>query len=109
MMKQIVDARSSPGVNEAKSITDDTMQKLWNLRDDLRRVASAQDLARAPGSDSVQNAWDAVKGVGKSAANLAVHGAILTHGGPIGNLAFSAVKSGLASGAAKRAAARQTA
>jgi len=109
MMRQIVDARSSPGANEAKSITDDTMQKLWNLRDDLRRVASAQDLARAPGSDSVQNAFDALVGHGKKAADVLVHGAIATHLPGVGNLAYSAVKNSISAGSEKRAAARMTA
>jgi hypothetical protein len=109
MMRQIVDARSSPGVNEAKSIADETMQRLWNLRDDLRRVASAQDLARAPGSDSVQNAFDALVGHGKKAADVLVHGAIATHLPGVGNLAYTAVKNSISAGAEKRAAARQTA
>jgi hypothetical protein len=80
MMRQIVDSRQAPGLNPFKSMPDDTMQQLWNLRDDLRRSASAQELARTPGSDTAQNAWDAVKGVGKKGAEIAAHGFILTHG-----------------------------
>jgi hypothetical protein len=49
MMRQVVDSRAAPGLNPYKSIPDETMSQLWNLRDDLRRSASAQELARTPG------------------------------------------------------------
>lgn len=75
MLKDIVTARAADGINEYKSITDDTMLKLWALRDDLRRVASAQELAKARGSDTVQNAMDVVKDVGGVGANLLAHAA----------------------------------
>jgi hypothetical protein len=109
MMRQIVDSRQAPGLNPYKSITDDTMQKLWNLRDDLRRSASAQELARSPGSDTAQNLLDVIKGVGKSGANVAAHGLIATHVGPVGNLLYQGAKNVFNAGAEKRAAARQTA
>jgi transglycosylase-like protein with SLT domain len=79
MMRQIVDSRQAPGINAAKSITDDTMARLWALRDDLRRSASAQELARAPGSDTVQNALDVAKSI---AGRAALHGAATAIAGP---------------------------
>lgn len=110
MMRQIVDARQSPGLNKFKSITDDTMARLWALRDDLRRSASAQELARTPGgSDSAQNFWDIAKGVGKSAADLGVHGAILGHTGPLGNVVYSGIRNAVANKLQARSAQKQTA
>jgi hypothetical protein len=86
MMKDIVDRRMDTGVNAHHSITPETMARLWQLRDDLRRSASAQDLARAAGSDSVQNAWhiarDAAKEKGPALVGAGI-GAVLG-GGPIG-------------------------
>ena len=63
MLKDIVEDRHARGINEAQSISDETMQKLFALRDDLRRIASSDDLARAKGSDTAQNAMDIVKGI----------------------------------------------
>jgi hypothetical protein len=48
-------------LNPYKSITDEQMQRLWNVRDDLRRVATASELARAPGSDTFPNVMDMLK------------------------------------------------
>lgn len=71
-MKNVVDMRGTSGVNPYKSITDETMQRLWNLRDDLRRSAGAQELARAPGSDTASNIIDAIKQYGKLGGGLAM-------------------------------------
>lgn len=73
-MKNVVDSRATPDwdLNPYKSFSDDTMQRLWNLRDDLRRSASASDLARAPGSDTVPNILDLIR---KHAGEAAMHGA----------------------------------
>ena len=75
MMQQIVDARQAPGINPYKSISDDTMAGLWNLRDDLRRSASSDNLARTPGgSDTEQNRVDVARataaGVGRTVAAM---------------------------------------
>lgn len=75
MMKNIVDARAAPGLNPYKSIPDETMAQLWNLRDDLRRVASADELARAKGSDTAQNAMDIMKDLAKEGAGKIAQGA----------------------------------
>jgi hypothetical protein len=109
MMRQIVDSRAAPGLNPFKSIPDETMQQLWNLRDDLRRSASAQELARTPGSDTTQTMTDVLKGVGKSGANLAVHGALATHLGPYANVLYHGAKNALNAGAEARAANKRTA
>jgi hypothetical protein len=63
MMKNIVDMRKTPStdLNPYKSITDEQMSRLWNVRDDLRRVATASELARAPGSDTLPNVLDLLK------------------------------------------------
>jgi hypothetical protein len=61
MLKDIVEDRGARGVNPAQSISDETMGKLFALRDDLRRVASSEDLAKAKGSDTAQNALDMIK------------------------------------------------
>ena len=95
MMRQIVDSRQAPGINDFKSIPDETMAELWTLRDNLRRSASAQELARASGSDTVQNVFDTVKAVAGKGADLLVHGllAATTHGG--GNVAYEGLKAGV--------------
>lgn len=93
MMRQIVEARKAPGLNQAKSIPDEVMEKLWNLRDDLRRSASAQDLARAAGSDTAQNLGDSLRYVGKLATNAAAHGIAGALSPGFGNVAVEAVKS----------------
>ena len=108
MMKQLVDARNSPGVNPYKSIPDDTMQSLWNLRDDLRRSAAAQDLARTAGSDTAQNVWDAVRGVVslKNAARaLPAAGSFL---GPLGVIGGQAAEAGINRLLTNRALRQQT-
>lgn len=73
MLRQIVEARNSPDpTNRFKAIPDETMAQLWALRDDLRRVASAEELARAKGSDSMQNGLDMVKSMAGGGARMAV-------------------------------------
>lgn len=76
LMRDIIDARQ-PGaaLSPFQHITDAQMAKLKSLHDDLKRVASSEDLARAKGSDTAQNLWDAgktaAKGVIVRAANMA--------------------------------------
>ena len=64
MMRDIVTARESKDIHPAQGISDDTMAKLFALRDDLRRVASAEDLAKARGSDTAQNTLDLIRSAG---------------------------------------------
>lgn len=104
-MKKVVDARRTPSndLNPYKSISEDTMNKLWALRDDLRRSASAVDLARAPGSDTVPNIIDYLKKTAKLGGVGAAH-AIAGHISPVvGNLAVNAITGALERGAARRA------
>jgi hypothetical protein len=82
-MKNVVDMRNAQGVNPYKSISDDTMQRLWNLRDDLRRSAGAQELARAPGSDTASNIIDAIKQYGKLGGSMAMDAAAAHMFGPV--------------------------
>lgn len=65
MMKHIVDMRNADptDLNPYKHISPETMGNLWALRDDLRRSASAIELAKTPGSDTAQNLWDMIKGL----------------------------------------------
>lgn len=92
-MKQVVDGRRASGVNPFKSLSDDTMEGLWRLRDDLRRSASAIELARTSGSDTAQNLFDALRGFSKTAGWGAAHGlAALTVGPGVANLGMEAAR-----------------
>lgn len=51
LMKRVVAQRQSSGTNPAKSIDDATMEGLWNLHHDLRRLGNI-DLGKARGSDT---------------------------------------------------------
>jgi hypothetical protein len=95
MMRQIVDSRmNADPISPYKSISDETMVRLWRLRDDLRRSASAKELAAAAGSDSAQNIWSAARsaagGMGGTAA-AAIAGHAL--GGPLGGIVSGVGKS----------------
>ena len=109
MMRNIVDSRQAPGVNPFKSIPDDTMQQLWALRDDLRRSASAQDLASAPGSDTAQNAWDAAKYLGKLGGEAVLHSAANYVSPGLGSMGLNALQNAFAPIFSARTARRQTA
>ena len=87
-MKNVIDARStgSMDLNAYKSISPETMQRLWNLRDDLRRSAGALELARAAGSDTAQNILGILKSWGSLGAQGAAHAGaahLFGAGGPI--------------------------
>lgn len=110
MMKKIVDSRQADGLNPYKSISEDTMQKLWAIRDDLRRHQSAEGLARTAGSDTVQNAYDAIKGAAAGTAgtvgSTVIGGAL---GGPIGSVVAGFGQKALANMMAARTSRQQTA
>lgn len=91
MMRDLVEARSSNDINPAHSITDETMGKLWALRDDLRRVASSEDMAKARGSDTAANIIDTIKHVAATTAKGVGHAAAFaaTGGNPIANMALT--------------------
>ena len=108
-MKSIVQARATPGNNIYKSIPDDTMANLWNLRDDLRRSATADQLARTKGSDTSQNQNDALRYAGNLAGNALMHGAANYIAPGVGSIGLSMAKNALASSKAKRASQAATA
>src|SRR5215471_3296040 len=95
LMKKIVDMRSTPAndLNAYKSISQDTMDALWNLRDDLRRVASAEDLARAPGSDTVPNLVSYFLNVGRFGGRAAAEMAASTMFPTVGPLIIRGLRS----------------
>jgi hypothetical protein len=68
MLKDIVSSRESTLPDLAHGITEETMAKLWALRNDLRREHASNTMARAAGSDTGQNFFDAAKGLGARAA-----------------------------------------
>jgi hypothetical protein len=90
MLKDIVDERGARGVNAAQSISDETINKLFALRDDLRRVASSEELAKARGSDTAQNTLDFVKSL--AGKGMAEGAAIAAGGVPgIGSMVMSTI------------------
>lgn len=96
MMNDIVLSRSAHGINPYKSIPDEMLARdgpLWALRDDLRRVASAEELARARGSDTAQNVLDMVKSAGTAGAHAAANIAL-----PVGgSFVYNAIANKLSS------------
>jgi hypothetical protein len=110
MMRNIVDARAAPGINPFKSIPDETMQRLWNLRDDLRRSASAQELARTPGSDTAQNLFDIMRGAAHGVAgHMVAHGAANALAPGWGSVGLAIAKNAIAPARAAKLAKKQTA
>jgi hypothetical protein len=106
MMRDIVTDRAAKGVNPAQSISDDTMAKLWALRDDLRRVASSEDLAKARGSDTAQNAMDIIKHAGSVGISGAAHGIANFMAPGVGSLGVNIVTNKLRQGAVRRGVAK---
>lgn len=109
MMRQIVDSRGAPGLNPYKSIPDDMMLQLWNLRDDLRRSASEQELSRTAGSDTAQNAWDTAKDLGKLGATGVAHSVANYMSPGFGSMGLSIAKNALAPVFSARAGRQRTA
>lgn len=107
-MKKVVDARATgpQDLNPYKSISEETMQRLWNLRDDLRRSAGALELARAAGSDTAQNIMDIVKSWAKLGAHSAVQGGAAYFFGPAGPIAVRMMQEAVGPAMAARRAAR---
>ena len=92
-MKNVVDSRMTPStdLNAFKAISEENMQRLWNLRDSLRRSASAKELAMAQGSDTMPNIIDSLKAIGKMGGTGALHAYAGAHLGPAGNLALQSL------------------
>lgn len=91
MMQQLVDARSQSGANPAKSIPDDTMERLFNLRNELSRTSNMDQLARVKGSDTVQKATVAGRmgsmagSVMRTGGNALLHAGLAKTTGGMGN------------------------
>lgn len=81
LMKDLVSDRGASGVNAAKSIDDATWEQLVAMHKSLQRTAYARDLARAPGSDTVQNMYD----LAKKAGTVAAHGIAAAVAPVVGN------------------------
>lgn len=107
VLKDITQQRAAPGVSAAKSLTEDQMSALWNLRNDLQRQGNI-DLGKARGSNTSQN-LDVKSGLLQNALNKAkvigAHAAITAvdpTGGVAGNILYQSYR---ASKDAKKAAA----
>jgi hypothetical protein len=105
MMRDIVDARGAAGLQAEKSISPETMQGLWDLRDSLRRKAAADRLGKAPGSDTSQTLFDTVREQAEGKAGTAVAGGLgllLGAGNPIAGLAGAGAQMWLSHAAGAR-------
>ena len=94
-MKNVVDSRRTPStdMNAFKAISDENMTRLWNIRDSLRRSASALELAKAAGSDTLPNIMDALRGSFKVGGAAGLHAAAGSIFGPGGNIAVQVLGS----------------
>lgn len=88
MMKSIVDDRQAGGVNPAKSISDDTMNRLFNIHSDLKRMGNL-DLGKPNGSDTFMNFMHGT-------ANGVVHAGLAASGIPGANIALEMGKRAMA-------------
>lgn len=82
MREAVISRRKDMPLNDWQSLTDEQIGQLWDLRDSLRRSASAEELAAAKGSDTAPNAMDIARhafrlgglGTAHVGANLAAPG-----------------------------------
>lgn len=104
-MKKVVQMRmtGSQDLNPFKAISEETMQRLWALRDDLRRSAGALELARAAGSDTAANMIDVLKHWGRLGGQGAMHAGASALFGPAGPVAIRMLQEGTAPMRAARA------
>lgn len=89
LLRDVIEAQK-PGapISPLRNVSEEQLTRLKSLHDDLQRVASAADLERARGSDTVQNIADAAKALGKLGARGAAHGAASWALGPgVGSIA----------------------
>jgi hypothetical protein len=93
-MNKVIQSRDPrASLNPWQSMTEEQLNRLKSLHDDLMRVATADDLAKARGSDTVPNFLDAVKSAahgipGTIAAGVAGH----IFGGPGGAVVGPIIK-----------------
>ena len=88
LMRDIIDAQKWDAPNDPLAgASDAQVARLKALHDDLKRVASAKDLATAQGSDTAMNAVDIAKAYGKLAGRAGIEGAAnLTLGTGVGSM-----------------------
>ena len=80
MMKEIIAARDpNAPLGPWKSLTEEQMNRLKSVHDDLKRAASAEDLARANGSDTTQTLFDLAKRAARHATGTGA-GAVVGFG-----------------------------
>jgi len=97
MMNEIIQSRDPRApLNPWQSMPEAQLNRLKSLHDDLQRVASAEELAKARGSDTAMNALDAVKAAAQGLPGTVAAG-VVGHivGGPIGAAAGAAAKEGI--------------
>ncbi len=71
-MRRIVDGRQrGDPYDPYANIPEDTLAKLWNIRDFMRRQVAADRLAAPKGSPTAQNIGDAVRAAGRMAVQSA--------------------------------------
>jgi hypothetical protein len=110
MVKMVMQRDPNVAPNPAQSVSQAQFERLQGIHDSLKRAASAEDLARARGSDSAPNLIDVAKEAlsglpGQIAASVVGHAAL----GPFGAAAAPIVKAGIESIVGKRGQARATA
>lgn len=92
MLEKIVNDRAKPGVNNAKSLTDDQMDMLFRLRNDLARDNHRDYIARTKGSDTTQQltARQRLMGVIREHGPEAIAHTVVGHVAPgIGNAVYA--------------------
>jgi hypothetical protein len=97
MMNEIIQSRDPRApLNPWQSMPEAQLKRLKSLHDDLQRVASADELAKARGSDTAMNALDAVKAAAQGLPGTIAAG-VVGHvvGGPVGAAAGAAAKEGI--------------
>lgn len=97
MMNEIIQSRDPRApLNPWQSMPEAQLNRLKSLHDDLQRVASAEELAKARGSDTAMNALDAVKAAAQGLPGTIAAG-VVGHivGGPVGAAASAATKEGI--------------
>lgn len=108
LLRDVIKAQNWDAPNHPlQFVSEDQMNRLKALHDDLKRVASAHDLEMARGSDSAQNFMDIVKGVGKTGAAMGAH-AVANAVAPVaGSFVVNALGGALEKGSALRQAKKQ--
>ena len=81
LMRRMIDARqANDPYDPFTHVTQDTLDKFWNIRDSMRRQAAVDRLGAPRGSPTSQNLGDALRGAGK----MALKGVAPVIGGTIG-------------------------